>query len=351
MKKIVFLHLLVLKCFFLHSQYASENLFYMTDNPEGFESFIKNVRHISMVCPQTFLVSRDGTLSGTLDHRVIDTAKKYRIKVVPLIVNSGFNTQLLHQIVVNPVARKRSIEMMLEYARIYKLDGWQFDLEGLHISDRDSFTSYYKETARAFHQNGLSLSAAVVHKVENVGGTTPYHNYLFENWRGGYDLKTMAEAGDFLSIMSYDQHTRRTPPGPVAGYHWVERILRYLLAEGIPAEKISMGIPSYSVRWYPDYTEERGGFSNGQQIAYKTVQHLLGKNDAKLNWDEKSRCHFAVWDNDGVNEYMYIEDASSLKEKLQLLKQFKLRGISVWVLGREDPETWNILSKETTAKK
>jgi spore germination protein YaaH len=112
-----------------------------------------------------------------------------------------------------------------------------------------------------------------------------------------------------------------------------------------------MGIPSYSVRWFPDYTDEKGGFSNGQQIPYKTVQHLLAKNNAKLQWDEKAKCHFTFWDNDGVNEYMYIEDAASLKEKLPLLKKYKLRGISVWALGREDPNFWNILSKETEALK
>ena len=333
------------------AQYKSENIFYMTDAPDSYESFIKNLRQISMVCPQTFLISRDGVLSGSMDRRVIDSAKKYKIQVVPLIVNSGFTAPLLHQIVGNPIARKRSIQMMLEYARIYQLDGWQFDLEGLHISDKDSFTAYYKETAQALHAAGLTLSAAVVHQVEKVGGTTPYHNFLFESWRAGYDLKAMAAHGDFLSIMSYDQHTRRTPPGPVAGYTWVERVIQFLLSEGVPAEKISMGVPSYSVRWFPDYTEERGGFSNGQQIPYKTVQHYLAKNNPTVQWDEKGKCHYAVWDNDGVNEYMYIEDARSLQAKLQLLKQYKLRGISVWALGREDPAFWNILSAETTAKK
>lgn len=351
MKKILLILSVTFSSFISIAQYKSENIFYMTDTPDSYESFIKNLRQISMVCPQTFLISRDGVLSGSMDQRVIDSAKKYKIQVVPLIVNSGFTAPLLHQIVGNPIVRKRSIQMMLEYARIYQLDGWQFDLEGLHISDKDSFTTYYKETAQALHAAGLSLSAAVVHQVEKVGGTTPYHNFLFESWRAGYDLKAMAAYGDFLSIMSYDQHTRRTPPGPVAGYAWVERVIQFLLSEGVPAEKISMGVPNYSVRWYPDYTEERGGFSNGQQIPYKTVRHYLAKNNATMQWDNKGKCHYAVWDNDGVNEYMYIEDARSFKEKLRLLQQYKLRGISVWVLGKEDPDFWNVLSAETTAKK
>jgi spore germination protein YaaH len=333
------------------AQALSVNLFYMTDTPESFESFQKNLDQISIVCPQAFSISREGVLSGSVDQRISALARKNKIKVMPLIVNKGFNTQLLHEIVSNPRARKRSIQMMLDYANLYQLDGWQFDLEGLNIADRDSFTVYFQETAVALHKVGLQLSAAVVHTVENLGGPTAYHNFLYENWRAGYSFKELAAAGDFLSIMAYDQHTRRTPPGPVAGADWVIRIVEYLLAEGVPKEKLSLGIPDYSVHWFPDYTEEKGGYTTGQQIGYTMVQHLLGKYNARLNWDEKAGCHYSVWDNDGVYEYMYIEDGNSLQPKMDILKKYKLRGISVWVLGKEAPEFWSVLQKETSVKR
>ena len=205
------------------AQTKSENLFYMINTPESFESFKTNVGQISIVCPQTFLVSKESVLSDSVDPRVLQLAKANKVKVMPLIVNSGFNQKLLHDIVSNPVARKRSIEMMLTYAKQYALDGWQFDLEGLHISDRDNFTLYYRETAEALHAAGLQLSAAIVHATANVGGPSAYHLFLYENWRAGYDLKSLGEIGDFLSIMTYDEHTRRTPPGPVAAPVWMER--------------------------------------------------------------------------------------------------------------------------------
>lgn len=338
---------ILLSCYSLMAQIRSENLFYMTDNPESFESFKNNVSQISIVCPQVFLVSKEGVLSGAVDRRVIELAKANNVKIMPLIVNSGFNSKLLHDIVSNPVARERAISMMLLYAKQYDLDGWQFDLEGLHIADKDLFTTFFKETAAALHRNKLQLSAALVHTVENVGGPTAFHNFLFENWRAGYSFKELAAAGDFISIMSYDQHTRRTPPGPVAGVEWMERIVKYLLAEGVPAEKLSLGIPNYSVHWFADYTEEKGGFSNGRQVGYSTVQYLLGKYDAKPLWNEKAGCNYAMWDNDGVYEYLYIEDARSLKPKLDLLKKYNLRGVSVWVLGKEDKQFWDVLGKET----
>lgn len=334
----------------LQAQYRCENLFYLTDSPEGLESFRQHASQISIVSPQVFSISKEGVLSGAVDHRVLDIAKANQVKVMPLVYNRGFTSAVLHAVVANSIARKRAIGMMLLYARQYQLSGWQFDLEGLNIEDRDNFTSFFRETADSLHQYNLQLSGALVHTIENVGGTTPYLDFLYENWRAGYDFKALAAAGDFISIMSYDQHTRRTTPGPVAGADWVERIVGYLLAEGVSAGKLSLGIPSYSDYWFTDYTEEKGAFSNARQIGYTEVQYLLGKYAAKPVWNVKAGCNYAVWDNDGVFEYLYLEDAQSLKPKLEILEKYNLRGISVWVLGREDPAFWDTLGKMTKRK-
>jgi spore germination protein YaaH len=350
MKKIQ-LSIIFLTCTLIgYSQIKSENLFYMVDSPASFQSFKENADQISIICPQTFNISAEGVVYGSIDRRILDIAKSKNIKVMPLVVNKGFNQQLLHEILSDPIARKRSIDMMLEYAERYNLDGWHFDLEGLHISDRDNFTLYFKESAEVMHKNNLELSAALVHMLENVGGQSEYQLYLYENWRAGYAAKDLAEIGDFISIMTYDQHTRRTPPGPVASPQWMEEIVKYLLNEGVPPEKLSLGIPTYSVHWYADYSESRGGFQNGRQVGYSMVEHLLGQNDAKIQWDDQSGCNYALWEKGGAFEYVFIEDGMSLKPKLDILNKYKLRGISVWRLGTEAPDFWKILSENVRKK-
>lgn len=350
MKRLYFIFLLLACACIMSAQTKSENLFYMIDNPSSFKSFKENADQISIVCPQTFNVSREGVLYGSVDRRVLEIAEAKNIKVMPLVVNKGFDQELLHDIISNPEARERSIEMMLEYAELYQLDGWQFDLEGLHISDRDHFTQYYRETAEALHKENLQLSAALVHVLENVGGPSEYQLYLYENWRAGYAARELSEIGDFISIMTYDQHTRRTPPGPVAGTGWMEEVVKYLLAEGVEPGKLSLGIPSYSVHWYADYTESRGGFQNGRQIGYDMVYHLLGQNDAVIQWHEKSGCNYAMWERGGAYEYIFIEDGQSLERKLDILEKYKLRGISVWRLGTEAPDFWAALKKKLRKK-
>lgn len=48
-------------------------------------------------------------------------------------------------------------------------------------------------------------------------GQSAISAWLYANWRGAYDLKALAQSVDLICLMTYDQHTRWTAPGPVAG--------------------------------------------------------------------------------------------------------------------------------------
>lgn len=78
------------------AQVTSENLCYLVNTPESFESFKTNLSRISIVAPQTFLISENGTISGSVDQRILELARENKIKVMPLIVNKSFTPELLH---------------------------------------------------------------------------------------------------------------------------------------------------------------------------------------------------------------------------------------------------------------
>jgi hypothetical protein len=40
-----------------------------------------------------------------------------------------------------------------------------------------------------------------------------------------------------------------------------------------------------------------------------------------------------------------IEDARAFVAKMSLVSKYRLRGYSAWVLGHEDPKTWDALRK------
>ncbi|MFC2084400.1 glycosyl hydrolase family 18 protein [Bacteroidota bacterium] len=332
----------------------SENLFYLTSSNNSFESFKKNIDKISIIAPSAYYITENGSLWGSVNKRVLELSAEHNVKVMPLIINIGeasFDDKLIHAILENESACKRAIEMMLDLAKKNNFYGWQFDIENLNIADRDKFTKFYEKTAKALHQEGFKLSAAVVHQIATTPGHNAYHNFLFEDWRAGYDLKAMAEAGDFISIMTYDQHTRRTPPGPVSGFRWAESVIKFFIEQGVPASKISLGIPSYSVFWFPDYNSEKGGFVNARHLNYGEAIGLTERYDTELKWLETQGCYYTYWENDGVFEYLFLEDANSFEAKLKLLSKYNLRGISVWRTGSEDPAIWDVIEKKLTTIK
>lgn len=331
----------------LPAQTVAERLFYYVDRLDSFETLRQHIDEITVIAPQPYRVDGDGVVWGELDPRVLRLAREHDVPVMPLIVNPGFDSSLLHALLANDAARARAVQTMVELCRRHGFMGIQFDFENLHLSDRDAFTRFYQEAARALHDAGFKISVAVVHRLDDYPGPTPYHGWLFEQWRAGYDLRALGEIGDFVSIMSYSQHTRRTPPGPAAGVPWVRDVIEYCLKH-IPADKLSMGIPLWSQHWYTSHEDDllpERARSYSQSLSYPEAIGLLERHGAKLLWSDDQQVPYSFFSNAGVFEWVFLEDARSFRAKLDLVEEYRLRGFSAWVLGREDPQIWQVLGE------
>lgn len=331
----------------LFSQNKIESLFYYVDHESSFESLKSHIDRISIIAPVVYSVDEDGVVWGAVDPRVLNLAKEHNVNVMPLIHNPGFDQEMLHNLLVNEQARQRAIVSILDECKNYGYLGIQFDFENLNINDKDLFTQFYKETADALHKEGFQLSAAVVHRPEKFPGPTKYFKWLYKNWRAGYDLKALAEIGDFLSVMTYSQHTRRTTPGPNAGLPWVRKNIEYFLSQ-VPAEKLSLGIPVTSQHWRTEQDDERylaNARSWSRSLTYSEAMALTERFNAQMTWLEEQKVSFTFFENGGLFEYIFFENGQSFQHKLDLVNKYKLRGFSVWVIGYEDPQVWRILEK------
>lgn len=325
--------------------YRSENLFYMVNSLGGYQSFVQHADEISIICPQVYQIDSGGVITGEVDRRVLELSQKKGIKVMPLF--ASFDQKAIHNLLNSESAKKEAIRLMLFYARQSHFYGWQFDIENINYGDKDSYTSFFKQTADSLHKYGFAISSAVVKSEQPApeSANPPYQHFLYENWRGAFDIPAIAAASDFISIMTYDQHTAYTPPGPVAGLPWMKRIVTYLLASGIPAEKISLGIPSYSDHWFPT-VDGSGPHSTRNEISYAAAIDLMDRYEVSSEWMKDQQVYFTHWEAGGIFNWLFIEDAKSFLPKFKLAADNHLRGISVWVIGTEDPQIWNILKKE-----
>src|SRR5919199_243632 len=296
---------------------TAEVLWYATDAEPSVQSFLAHADRISVVGPQSFAMDSLGIIWGRVDPRVVARAREARVKLVPLIVNPGFDQAIFHHVLTAPDPRRRAVRNIAALCRDNHFDGIQFDFENISITDRDAFTSFSREVADSLRRIPCTLSAAVVPRSSEYPGPTSYHKWIYDNWRGAYDYRALAQFMDFLSVMTYSQHTRRTPPGPVAGYPWMEAAIRYVLSLGVPR-------------------------STGIGLSWEAATAMIAKNRAEPIWDARQKEAYAFWENDGLYEWLFLEDARAFEARLELVRRYRLRGYSVWVLGQEDPKVWSL---------
>ncbi|HTK53642.1 MAG TPA: glycosyl hydrolase family 18 protein, partial [Gemmatimonadaceae bacterium] len=226
---------------------------------------------------------------------------------------------------------------------VNRFDGIQFDFENIHVRDKDAFTAFTRQAVDSVHHAGCQLSAAVVPRFGENPGTNSYDRWIYDNWRGAYDYKALADTLDFISYMTYAQHTGESPPGPVAGYAWMTECLRYLLSLGVSPSKVSLGLASYSDWWYPTYDKRHGPRLRGGDISYVRGKAILDSAGVVPVWDSVQKAPHAEWADHGVFRHAWLEDAHAFMTKLELVNQYHLRGYSVWVLGTEDDAVWGLI--------
>lgn len=327
----------------VHAQRAAslESIWYIRNDSLAIDDFAAHAKQISIIGPQTYAIDSMGEIRGSMPARMVRVARENGVKLMPLVMNPGFDLAILHRIVTNLPARTNSARNMAKLCRDERVWGIQLDFENLHVSDRDAFTAFTREVADSVHAAGCTLSAAVVPRTSDDAGALPYHKWIHEYWRAAYDYKALANVLDFLSYMTYAQHTGGSTPGPVAGYPWMLAGLKYVLAQGVPPEKLSLGLAGYSDYWYPGYTARTGDARpRGEDIAYTRLMGIIRDAGATPRWDVTQKAWYAMWERHGVFEHAWIEDARAFNDKLALVRQYKLRGYSVWLLGLEDPKTW-----------
>lgn len=321
-----------------------ERLWYMTSSEVSFESFRAHVDRIDVVAPQVYSVDSLGTVWGSVDPRVLALAREKQIRVIPLIVNPGFSQPTMHALLSRAASRRRVVDSLVALAVRDDYDGWQLDFENIAQEDRDSLSAFFRQAATALHAAGRTLSIAVVPALAEEAASG-FAAGMQESWRGAYDVKALAEAGDFISLMTYAEHAASTTPGPIASLDWMRDALDEALSHGVPRAKLSLGIPVYSGHWYTRW-QEGGGRVVGEEIGWQKANSLLQRTGAQPRWLEDAGASFAFWPVSGTWEWLFLEDARSFRAKLRLLDDYPgLRGFSVWVLGAEDPAVWQAVPR------
>lgn len=322
------------------AQAQGTGLFYYIPSDDSYASLLLHASKVPLLGPQVFMLDESGKVNGTVEERVRTVAARYGIGLMPLLANE--KPESAHNMLVDPARRQQVIADALRKCEEVHCVGLQVDIEGVLHKDRGSFSEFVRQAVEAFHARNLQLSVALPTPL-----LTPSPKETYAQWFGGfvvydgpYDFREIARHADFISLMTYGQFGRGTPPGPVAGKAWVEQSIRYAL-QFVPREKLSLGLGFWAYRWC------------GQEITYSgyaEVEAIRTRSSAALKWHKEHRSPWFESDVDGCRTTVWLENRRSLREKLKLARHYRLAGFSAWRLGQEDPGFWEEL-KETPAGK
>ena len=80
-------------------------------------------------------------------------------------------------------------------------------------------------------------------------------------------------------------------------------------------------------------------------MGFRSLQDCGRKRRAETTLDETTGNNYATWEADGVTYEIWLEDATSIEPKLQLMKENKLAGTAACALGQESSDIWDLILK------
>lgn len=325
-------------------QAAPVALFYMTNSSNSVEDFMEHSRQIDLLVPTWYNVDGKGAVTGEPNLRVLERAKREKLPVAPIV--ALFDHVKFHQLATNAEAQDRMNQAFVNAAKKHGYVGFQIDFEEIDVADRDLLSALVAKTAAAMHENHLQLSIATVPNMPGHAEQTDYSKWMFASWRGGYDLAALAKSVDLICLMTYDQHTRLTTPGPVTGWQWTIDNLDYAL-KFVPASKLSLGIPIYGYHWYTKVGPNSKGVDkprvSAATISAPHAVKLAESFQVKPQWDEQDHTAFYYFNREQLREWVFYTDARTFTDRYALTEKYGLQGFCSWVLGEEDQSMWKAL--------
>lgn len=341
-------------CFFVSRAFcaAPSALFYMTDTPDSIRSFLAHSGKIDVLVPAWYDVDENGLVTGAPNKTVLKRAKEEGLPVMPIV--ALFGKTKFHDLAGNEAAQKRMNEALLRDARLHGYIGFQIDFEHIDYLDRELLTALVARSAEMLHGAGLKLTIATVPNAPGYPGKGGFSKWMYTDWRGAYDLAALAKSVDLICLMTYDQHTRWTTPGPVAGWQWTVDNLDYAL-QFVPKEKLSLGIPLYGYHWYTGtpITDKATGDQRpnltGDSIKAADALQLASEFAAQPDWDATDHTAYFWFYRDQVREWVFYTDQRTFRDRYQLAVDRGLEGFCSWSLGQEDAEIWAVLPERTAS--
>jgi chitinase len=225
--------------------------------------------------------------------------------------------------------RARLVDNIMDVVKTYGFDGVDLDWEPFNAAVNGRAMSAFAEDLRSRLGTTRTLSASVI-----------ITDYVY--WGSAH------RPFDRIGVMTYDMAGTWDPyswhnaalygPSKATGSSWlpwsIDLAVRRFRDAGVPAEKLSIGLPFFGWVWSAAGVTEPGqrwtGKPNLRQIFYR---ELAGQLDQirTAHWDSVARVPYLSYSD----RFISYDNEQSIADKIEYVKSKGLGGWIIWAVGSD----------------
>lgn len=264
------------------------------------------------------------------------------------------------ELAANPQARKNFAQNAVRFCKQFDFDGvdidWEYPGFAEHSGrpqDKVNFTLFLEELHRAAKAQNPPLLVTI------AAPAGPWH---YKNM----EVAHIHQYLDWINIMTYDFHGAwGGDQDSITNHHSalyagkegnqelnVNSAVQYYLEQGVPHNKLVVGMPLYGRSFGGVKSTSTGLFSSYSGPGKGTTAEVGMRffNDIKQNllptyqshWDNRAQVPYLY--NPHTQEFITYDNEDSLRLKCQYIKEMNLGGAMVWELGLDVRPTWDAMN-------
>jgi hypothetical protein len=225
--------------------------------------------------------------------------------------------------------------------------GINIDFEGVAASQSVNFTNFMQNLSNALHSANTNYQLSMC--------------LYAVDWSNVFNEPALVNSVDFFTLMGYDYYwtgsSQAGPNDPLYGFsstydYSLSRSISYYLSQGIPSNKLVLGLPYYGREW-ETISSAIPSATTGNNISSRTYNFV--KNNASglymnptNNIQSTSKAY--LFQSSGTWRQCWISEENELKERYETIRKQNLKGIGIWALGYDDgyAELWDAINEKLT---
>lgn len=282
-----------------------------------------NVEGVNVICPTWFrFKDNEGNLSNIANKNYVTKAHDYGLQVWVMLTDLDTDPIDLYAILSHEQKRTKIIDEMIKTTVDYGADGINVDVETIKSNTGEHFVQFLRELSIKTHEAGLVLSV---------------DNYYPNESNKCYDLEEQGIVCDYVVMMGYDEHWGNCgSAGSVASINFVKDGLTSTI-EKVPASQVINGVPFYTRLWITT-----AGVTTDELLTMVNMEDWLSRRKLTPEWNAET-CQNYVDFMDGNSHYQcWLEDAESIRMKMQVMDNKQVAGVAAWKIGQEDSSVWSV---------